>query len=444
MEHSDRIAIAAQTWIYGYPMVYGLGEIDKIPKGEATMFAGRAVAWNTFGYVRELIDPATEFVSPNNDTLYVIAACDVGNGPLVLDVPDVGDRYYVLQFVDAWTNNFAYVGKRATGTAAGTFLLVGPGEADVSVPENMTLIEAPTNVFVIVGRLQVNGEPDLPTVHALQDRFTLAPLDQQSAPVGIPSPAAGVPDELHFWERLRLCIAAYPPPAEDAEFIAAAGTLGLLDVESPYLDPDPDLAAVLIAGAQQGDALIEGLAGGSNDPTGWSTAKHMFDYNLDRCGLGTIDTPEWKIDDRKTAYVTRAVIARAGLWGNHGYEACYDFVWTDENGDKLDGINDYEVTFSPPPPVSAFWSLTMYSTPHFYLVANPIDRYSIGDRTAGLQYASDGSVTIYMQQQSPGPDRESNWLPTPPAAFRPILRTYGPSEAILDDSYQLPQVRRTR
>ena len=170
---------------------------------------------------------------------------------------------------------------------------------------------------------------------------------------------------------------------------------------------------------------------------------HYFDYNFDRCGPGTIDTPEWKIADRTTAYVTRAVAARAGLWGNHGYEADYEIIWTDEHGDRLDGARTYEVTFAPAPPADAFWSLTMYDVPDFYLVANPIDRYSIGDRTPGLLVGDDGSVTVYLQATSPGPEHESNWLPTPAnGAFRPILRMYQPGATIRDGSYTLPQIRR--
>ena len=188
--------------------------------------------------------------------------------------------------------------------------------------------------------------------------------------------------------------------------------------------------------------MIEKLAGASAEPVnGWSTAMHMFDYNLDRLGPGTIDSPEWKIGDRKKAYVTRAVIARAGLWGNHGYEANYNFAWQDENGDDLDGSRAYKLTLVPPP-VEAFWSLTMYDFPNFYLVANPIDRYAIGDRTPGLTYGNDGSVTIYMTKDSPGQEKASNWLPTPDGRFRPILRMYQPEKEILDGTYVLPGISR--
>ena len=126
------------------------------------------------------------------------------------------------------------------------------------------------------------------------------------------------------------------------------------------------------------------------------------------------------------------------LWANHGYEADYEILWQDGDGEFLDGSHTYELTLSQPPPVGAFWSLTMYDEPNYYLVANPIDHYSIGDRTPGLQYGDDGSLTIYMQHSSPGPEKESNWLPAPPGAFRPVLRAYKPGTAILDGTKTSP------
>jgi hypothetical protein len=293
-------------------------------------------------------------------------------------------------------------------------------------------------VAVIVGRIQVDSESDLPAVHTLQDRFTLAPLDPgQPAPNGLPAIDPAVGEDLAFWARLRAYMAAYPPPAGDAEFVAALDRLGVTADTWPSADE-------LAEGARAGAGRIEHLAtAGSAGRKGWTSALHSFDYNIDRLGLGTIDAPEWKFVDRKRAYLNRAVVARAGLWGVHGYEANYYSTWVDADGEALDGAHTYELTLSPPPPVGAFWSLTMYDVPDFYLVENPIDRYSVGDRTPGVQYAPDGSVTIYMQTESPGPDRESNWLPTPAGAFRPVLRTYEPGEAIFDGSYRVPDIRRT-
>jgi hypothetical protein len=355
----------------------------------------------------------------------------------------------VLQLVDAWTNNFAYIGRRATGTSEASFLLADEDWAG-ETPPGMTLVSVPTGVFSIIGRLQVHGEADVPAAHALQDQFTLTPLaGAQSGSSrdaqGPPEPDPRVHADLKWWERFRVALASFPPPAGDAPFVEPARSLGLTATESPYVDPDPGLVEVLVAGAAAGQQKIEelGKGGGQDQVNGWSSALHMFDYNLDRLGLGTIDTPAWKIADRSAAYVTRAVAARAGLWG-HGSEADYAFVWTDANGDALDGAGHaYELRLAPTPPVDTFWSLTMYHVPDFYLVANPIDRYSIGDRTPGLQTADDGSVTIYLQTEAPEPEKRSNWLPTPAGSFRPVIRVYQAGPEVLDGTYTLPPITKT-
>jgi hypothetical protein len=443
MADTEQVKEVAEVHIYGYPLVYDLQEVAEFVEGGGSLPI--QAPYNSFAYARRLLGPETKFVSPNNDTLYVIAMLDVRQGPVVLHVPDTQDRYYVLQFVDAWSNNFAYIGRRATGTAEAEFLLTDR-DYDGPVPDGMTVVPAPTGVFSIVGRVQVDGEADLPAVQALQDQFTLTPLAGGASPgqvAGAPKLDPRVPDDLRWWEQFRIALAAFPPPPGDAPFLALAERFGATAAESPYVDPDPELAELLAAGQQAGQAKIEELAGsGGGAAGGWTSAMHMFDYNLDHLGLGTIDTPEWKIPDRTKAYVTRAVAARAGLWGNHGYEANYAFVWTDADGQPLNGANRYELRLEQPPPVDAFWSLTMYDVPDFYLVANPINRYSIGDRTPGLETADDGSVTISMQTNSPGPDKESNWLPTPQGRFRPILRMYQPQKAILDGTYVLPAVRK--
>jgi hypothetical protein len=363
-------------------------------------------------------------------------------------VPDTGGRYYVLQFVDAWTNNFAYIGRRATGTAEAEYLLVGPGW-DGEVPDGLTMVQAPSGIFTIIGRVQVDGDADLPAAHALQDGFTLTPLSTghsgSTGPAvdGVPTGDPRVTGDLRWWERFRVALRAFPPPPSDAPLLERAAAAGLLADGSPLVDLDPTVAAVLVAGARAGEAKIEELQRGIKaSPEGWQSTLHVFDYNLDHLGIGTIDAPEWKIADRRTAYVTRAIAARAGLWGNHGYEADYSIAWVDGDGEPLDGSRSYELHLEVPPPVDAFWSLTMYAPPDFFLVANPIDRYSIGDRTPGLQTGEDGSVTIVVQHAPPGPDAVSNWLPCPPGPFRPIMRMYQPRQPILDGTYRLPPIRR--
>ena len=441
---AEQVKLAAEAYVYGYPLVRSLEEIASFVAGGGSLPV--QAPYNAFGHARNLAGPEVKFVSPNNDTCYSIAMCDVRSGPLVLHVPEMGDRYYVLQFIDAWSNNFAYIGRRATGTREGEFLLTA-SDYDGEIPPAMSVIHAPTGVFVIAGRIQVDGAADLPTVHALQDQFTLTPSSSNDGPPaatepeGAPEPDPRVTDGVAWWERFRVALRTFPPPAADAPFLRICEQLGLTEPACPYVDVDPERAAVLAEGAKAGQAKIEELMTQIHaSPEGWQSAMHIFDYNLDFYEIGAIDAPEWKIADRATAYVTRAVAARAGLWGNHGYEADYGLIWVDADGAPLDGTNRYELRFATPPPVDAFWSLTMYDVPDFHLVANPIDRYSVGDRTPGLTTAEDGSITVYLQKDSPGPELESNWLPTPAGAFRPILRMYQPRNEILDGTYILPAI----
>lgn len=432
---------AMTSFIYGYPLVYDLDEVAGFVQGGGHLPV--SAPWNTFGYARDLLGPETKFVSPNNDTLYVMAMCDVRDNPVTLEVPATGSRYYVLQFVDAWTNNFAYVGRRATGTDAGRFLLTA-ADHDGEVPDGTTVIKAPTGVFTIVGRVQVDGPDDLAAVRALQDEFRLISHDPTIVPAGVPVADPAVGDDLRWWETFRVQLAAFPPPAGDAEFFATCERLGLTDERTPYADPSPELRALLVEAERSGRETIDALmAGGSNLVNGWREAAHFFDYNLDFFEVGTVDAPEWKIADRTTAYATRAVAARAGLWGNHGYEADYLITFVDSDGAQLNGAHTYELRLETPPPVEAFWSLTMYDTPDFYLVDNPIDRYSIGDRTPGLVTAADGSITLLLQAESPGADLEANWLPTPAGDYRPIMRLYQPGPDVLAGHFELPPIRRT-
>ena len=434
---------AAELYVYGYPLVYNTDEIVKLSEGGSGAFLDvPATGFNAFNKARSLLGPDAKFVSPNNDTLYNGAALDLSGGPLLLHAPDTAGRYYVLQFVDAWSNNFAYTGRRSTGTAAADTLLVPTGYTG-DATDGVATIEVPSALAVILGRIQVDGEADLPAVHALQDQFTLTPTSGTTAGRGAPAYDTTVADDLVFWERFRVYLQAFPPPEADREFVALAAEAGLTG-DTSLANADPSLAKTLVEGAAQGKAKVESLAAGhGGEPGTWTSAVHLFDYNLDRLGPGTIDSPEWKIADRKGAYLTRAVSARLGLWGNHGYEASYALIHQDSGGDALNGAHSYEVTFNPAPPVDAFWSLTMYDTPDYYLVANPIDRYSIGDRTPGLAYGDDGSVTIYLQTEAPAGDKQANWLPAPAGDFRPILRMYQAGPSVLDGTYPLPPIRRT-
>ena len=276
-------------------------------------------------------------------------------------------RYYVLQFVDAWTNNFAYVGRRATGTAARSFLLVGP-EWDDEQPDDTTLIRFPTTVASIVGRWAVDGEADLPAVRELQRGLRLTP-SAEGAGLPVPDPAAAV----EFFERLRVALQAFPPAHRDRGYQQRFAPLGLFASSSLYTDPASPLVAALKAGLAAGQERLEAAlkAGDSPKQNGWDLTYHVFDYNLDFFEVGTLDEDRWKLPDDPERYVMRAVAARAGLWGNHGYEAAYAMVYVDAAGDPLEGSRRYELRFAVTPPVGAFWSVTMYDTPEFFLDREP-------------------------------------------------------------------------
>ncbi len=428
-------ALAADAYVYGFPLVFDLQMVS----GRAELGMIAPAPFNSFSHGSRLAGPDDRFVSINNDTIYSIAQVDVGGGPVLLRVPDAAGRYYVLQFVDAWTNNFAYVGRRTTGTAAGSFLLTPPRWQGPD-PDGVPVIECPTRLATIVGRWACDGPADLAAVRALQRGLILEPFDAHGPAAGLPAPAA-VPDELAFFEQLRTWMRAFPPSDQDQAYQQRFAPLGLLDPVSPYGQCPPELARALTAGQNAGKQRMEmALKAGDLAPVvnGWQLTFHMFDYNLDRLGPGTIDDPAWRLPDRNASYLARALAARGGLWGNHGYEAAYPMTYTDADGDQLDGRNRYTLTLDQAPPVDAFWSITMYDLPNFYLVANPIGRYSIGDRTPGLRRDGDGSITIVIQHEPPADT--TNWLPAPAAPFRPLLRLYQPQPAILDGTYTLPPI----
>jgi hypothetical protein len=402
--------LAADAFIYGFPLVFNLQQCRRVVNDGIGAVPPTPI--NTFGHATELAGPEATFVSINNDTVYSMAVIDTSGGPVRLDVPDTAGRYYVLQFIDAWTNNFAYIGHRATGTAAGSFLLAPPDwEGDEPA------IRCPTTVAVIVGRWAVDGDADLPAVRELQAGLTLTP---SGGGEGIPDAGPG------FFEQMRAWMRAFAPAPRDLEY------------QRRFEQPVP------LDEAPGRDRLEYALAHSSSPKqNGWDLTYHVFDYNLDFFEVGALDDPRWKLPDGPERYLLRAAAARGGLWGNHGYEAAYAMVYEDAGGRPLDGDHRYELRFPVAPPCRAFWSVTMYDTPDFFLVENPIGRYSIGDRTPGLQLAGDGSLTIVMQRDEPAEaDRRANWLPTPAGTFRPILRMYEPDDAVFDGGYELPPITR--
>jgi hypothetical protein len=308
VDAADLTALAAEAYGYGYSLVTDLQQVGRFTRQGMGLVS--PVPFNQFSHATKLAGPGDQFVSINNDTVYSIAQLDLGGGPVLLRVPDAAGRYYVLQFVDAWTNNFAYVGRRATGTGAGSFLIVPPGWRG-QPRAGVAMIESPTRVATIVGRWACADPDDLDAVRALQDGLDLEPAGRRAPPGGLPAPAAVQP-ELAFFEQLRTWMRAFPPAELDQAYQQRFAPLGLLDSAPPYADPPAELARALTAGADSAMQKMEAaLTSGGLAPVvnGWTLTYHMFDFNLDHLGLGTIDDPEWQMSDRQASYLARALAA---------------------------------------------------------------------------------------------------------------------------------------
>jgi len=429
--------IAAEAYIYGYPLV--LMDLSKqvmtaVPKPTAT----RAPV-GQFNDSEKFPDPSfTDVVSPNADTLYSMSWLELHREPMVLSLPDTGDRYYLMQMLSGWTDVFAAPGTRTTGNRAGDFAIVGPGWQG-TLPAGLKRIDSPTSLVWILGRTQTNGPSDYAAVRALKAKYKLTPLSawgkNYTPPAETPvSPnldakappvvqAAKLSPE-QFFARLAELLKYNPPAAADAPMVAKLARIGV--VPGKAFD-----ASVLDAAGkwelEQGVAKARAalVAGGKELPG----AKHVNGWAV------ALDVGRYGVD-----YPRRAVIAEVGLGANLPEDAVYPMTNVDSAGQPLTGKNRYTVTFPAGqlPPVNAFWSLTMYNDHHFF-VENPINRYAIGDRS-GLKPNADGSLTLYLQHESPGADKEANWLPAPDGPMNLILRLYWPKPSVIDGSWAPPPV----
>ncbi|TXL65311.1 DUF1254 domain-containing protein [Zeimonas arvi] len=399
------------------------------PAGEfAASDRDSTVRWcNGFTHSRALLTPANrEVVSPNNDTLYDNAWLDLGDGPLVIEVPDMGDRYWTLGLLDFWTNPFAYAGRRTTGNRAQRLFVHGPRWRG-TVPEGMIRIGAPGDDAWLIGRMLVDpNDDDLAAAHRLQDAYAIRRASD-GAPAwkrtdsGFDGRRIEVPEPEAYLRVVAEALARTPAPASEAGLLASFAAFGLVDGR-PTEDRQAREAFTRVL-PQVYHALREDVQG-TQLGGGWHVPITI------RTGYG---------DD----YPTRARVAR-NLIGALGIEeAMYPVCEVDAQGRALSGSARYEIHFAPglSPQVDAFWSLTMYRRRDCLLVENPIDRHSIGDRTPGLVREPDGSLRIRLQAVDPGVG--SNWLPSPADDdFYLILRLYQPREAHLQMQFTYPPLRR--
>jgi hypothetical protein len=394
---------------------------------------------NAMNHYTELLGPDyTLIVRPNNDTLYSIAWLDLRAEPMVLSVPAIPlDRYYSFQLIDLYTHNFAYVGSRATGPEAGNYLITGPGWSGAAPAGITAVIPCETAFATALARTAVFGPEDVPNVAAIQAQYRVTPLSEFAG--SEPPPAAAAPqlppynpeqarsaDFVALLNAFLPYLGQHPSEAELWQRFAAIGVGADFDLESL----DPEIRAAMEEGVATAIEKIEteGANLGSRK-NGWMLTEASFG-------------PREAMQGR---YMRRAGAAFFGLWGNDLEEAFYPESSVDADGEALDASkHDYVVHFAADelPPVKSFWSLSMYNLPQQHFIHNPINRYTIGDRTEGVVYGKDGSLTVYLQHESPGKDKESNWLPAPDGLLSLQMRCYWPAPESLDPLYAPPAVER--
>jgi len=433
--------LARDAYFYAYPIVSmetTMRQVTNVPNASAVPMRAPI---NQFAHARA--HPKAEdkdVVRVNFDTLYSLAWVDVAREPMVLSVPDTGGRYYLLEMLDMWTDVFAVVGQRTTGTRAGHFALVGRGWRG-PLPRGVDKIEAPTLRFWVLGRTQTNGPGDYANVHKVQDGYKLTPLSAwgkaytppQSVPTdptvdGKTPPMVQVNrlDGVTVLARLRALMGKYPPHANDYPILLRLRAFGL-ELEKPFDAKKLDAATIATINAAAKDAL-EDLAQSMK-----RLGKLVNGWNVLTENIGTYGT----------SYKQRAIITLGGLGASPPEDAVYPTAFVDGVGQPLSGANKYVLHFDNGklPPVDAFWSITMYDQDGFQ-VPNPINRVAIGDRDK-LTFNADGSLDIYVQADSPGADKESNWLPAPKdAPFQPTMRLYSPRPEVADGTWAPPPLVR--
>jgi hypothetical protein len=406
---------------------------------------------NDIHFARELINASfKDVVAPNADTLYGQLWANLTVEPLVLQVPPIeGDRYYSFEFLDAYTNDYAYVGSRATGFEGGTYLIAGP-DWNGKVPDGMTKIWAPTDLNWILNRILVKDKADISNVNAIQDQIKAMPLSNylsnsatsanttasttsgtttnmsnaSEVPIN-PAPQFIPTTRIKIFDEIGAAMVGNPLNPPDPSLVTKLAGIGIGPGKVPSQQANDTIKAALQTGITEGEKLIAAkVANFGVKVNGWSMNAAAGVYATD--------------------YLFRAATTQYGFGANIGQEAFYPILFTDSEDKLLSGANNYTIHFEPgqTPPVQAFWSITLYNNKTLF-VDNPINRYNVGMFT-GLKNNTDGSVDIYIQNVNPGLERESNWLPAPQDSFSLLMRLYVPESAALDGTWTPPSVIRSQ
>jgi hypothetical protein len=437
----EALRIAVDAYIYGYPMV----TFDVARRQQTNVAAPDAEHAPMGQMIRMRSYPAADnhcCAAPNADTLYTEAWLDVSTEPRVFTIPDMGDRYYIAPMLDSWSNVFMVAGSHTTGGRAQIYAITGPGWSG-TLPPGVAEVKSPTGTVWILGRVYSSGTPeDYQAVHALQDKFSVVPLSAwgkpYTRPQGVVDPSFDMKTAVRkqvnaldvdaYFGLLAKLMKSNPPAAADAAMVAEMAKIGLVPGQDfdrgklGFIDREiirivPKLALLEMARHLKKQKTTDG----------W-----LFFTK----GVGVFGTD----------YLLRGLANLLGPGWNRPQDAVYPLSQKAADGDDYDGLRHrYVVHFAKGqlPPASAFWSLTMYDQ-DFFFVPNPINRYDIAQRDK-LVVNPDGSVDLYLQADSPGKDREANWLPAPKGKFVLVMRLYAPATrppSILDGSWTPPPVKR--
>jgi len=432
---------AVEAYLYGYPLVtfdmVRTQNTNVAESGAENAPMGQLIKMRTY--------PAVDnhcCAAPNADTLYTMAWFNLSKEPWLVSAPDMGDHYYMLPFLDGWSEVIHVVSQPLNGGGAQTYAITGPDWTG-TLPEGVVEVKSPTAMVWMLGRIYSTGtEADYAEVHALQDAFDLRPLSawgqDWTPPKGEVDPAVDMKTAVRtqvnslsaeaYFDRLAKLMALNPPKAEDEEMVIRMKALGIV----PGQDFDPGklrfLTRELLGTVPKRAQLRAGIRLKRTDTkNGWLYFKD---------GVGN-----WGTD-----YELRAMANLLGPGWNRPSDAIYPISQHDAHGHEYDGAKyNYVIRFAPGqlPPAKGFWSLTLYDKDMFF-VSNSINRYAVGSHTA-LRPNADGSIHIHIQAISPGTDKEANWLPAPKGQFQLVLRLYDPAKtapSILDGSWTPPSVER--
>lgn len=424
----DAYQLGLSAYVWGYPLVRMervMREYIDVPDPKpATSYRAPL---NRLGWARELATPAAlDMPTANNDTAYLSAVVDLSTEPYVLSVPDVGDRYYVVDTFNMWQELEHCIGRRVTGTKAGRFALVGPAWKG-NLPADVKKLDIKTSKVWLWGRMRVSPGEDMNKVHALQDAFDLRPLsalgkkDWKAPSATLPALPDIGEDSLGFYQHLGVALRDNPVRPDDRALAAQFERIGLTrqgfdagklsaDQRKGLLRAIKDAPLIAVAAVSQSSQVREG----------WNYVRGLDNFGYD--------------------YPLRAVVAGPYLGGQGEKEAVYPIRYTDSANEALDGKNDYVIRFSSEPPNDAFWSLTVYDAKTKMLVDNPLKRYKFGSDTPGVRKNSDGSLAITVSPRKPADG--VNWLPSPGGPFYIILRIYQPKDEVASGAWKFPAMQK--